>query len=249
MRKNRVLAKLREGKTAYGVFLNMGEPIIAEETAHAGFDWIFIDTQHGYFSETTLLTALQVINPTDTVALVRPAGNDPVLIGRALDCGAMGVVVPLVNTRAEAEKAVAATRYPPTGKRSAGGTRVLFYGADYIPAANSEIFLAVMLETAEAVRNADAILSVPGVDCGYIGPTDLGLDLGIQPGQNDRLEAAIQEILDAGKRCGVPVGIPCGNLERARQRVAQGFRFVDLGGDWGFFMGGLREAQKGLATL
>lgn len=249
MLKNTVLAKLREGKPSYGVWLTLGSPVLAEEIAPAGFDWALIDTQHGYFSHEALLATIQLLSHTSMVPLARPTANDPALIGRLLDMGALGVVVPLVNTREDAERAVAAVRYPPQGTRSAGGSRLLLYGDDYFTAANPEILLAVMLETQQAVNNADAILSVPGIDAVYIGPGDLALDLGTFGQPSERHEAALQTVLQAGQRHGIPVGLACGSLDVALRRSAQGFRFLDAGGDLQFFWRGLREAQRGLAGL
>ena len=249
MLKNTVLAKLRAGQPSYGLWLTLGSPVVAEELAQPGIEWALIDTQHGYFSHEALLATIQLLSHTSTVPLARPAANDPALIGRLLDMGALGVVVPLVNTREDAERAVAAVRYPPQGKRSAGGSRLLLYGQDYFSAANPEIFLAVMLETQQAVDNADTILSVPGIDAVYIGPGDLALDLGTFGQQSDRHEAALQTVLQAGQRHGIPVGLACGSLDVARRRAEQGFRFLDIGGDLQFLWHGLRETHRRLADL
>lgn len=244
MRANPVLAALRAGRPSFGVWLTVGSTVLAEEVALAGFDWALIDLQHGYWSEAALLSALQIISLTPSAPIVRPAANDPALIGRALDQGAMGVVVPMVNTRAEAERAAAAVRYPPQGTRSAGGTRLLLYGEDYFSAANPEIFLAVMLETRQALANVDDILSVPGIDCAFIGPGDLAIDLGTYGRPSDEHEAALQTILQAGQRHGVAVGLACGSPEVARRRAAEGFQFLDVGVDISFFWQGLRAAQQ-----
>ena len=246
MRNNLVLAKLRAGQTSFGVWLTVGSPLLAEELAQPGFDWALIDTQHGYLSADALLATIQLLSHTSTVPLARPAANDPALIGRLLDMGALGVVVPLVNTREEAERAVAAVRYPPQGKRSGGGSRLLLYAEDYFTTANPEIMLAVMLETQQAVDNADAILSVPGIDAVFIGPGDLALDLGTFGQPSDRHEAALQTVLQAGQRHGIPIGMACGSLDVALRRAEQGFRFLDVGGDIQFFWRGLRETQAGL---
>lgn len=246
MRTNTVLQKLRNGQQTFGVWLTAGSPIIAEELAVAGFDWVLIDTQHGYWSTDALISAIQVISHTDAVPLARAGTNAPLEIGRILDAGAMGVIVPMVNSPEEAQQAVAAVRYPPLGARSAGGSRVMLYGDDYFTAANDEILLAVMLETERAVDRAEEILSVPGVDCGFIGPGDLAIDLGTFGESSDVHEDAIQRVLEAGNRAGVPVGIACGDVETARTRAAQGFQFVDTGTDIAFIWEGIRRAQQAI---
>ena len=143
--------------------------------------------------------------------------------------------------------AVASVRYPPQGTRSAGGTRMLLYGEDYFSAANPEILLAVMLETRQALANVDDILSVPGIDCAFIGPGDLAIDLGTYGRQSDEHEAALQAILQAGQRHGVAVGLACGSPEVGKRRAAQGFQFVDVGVDISFFWQGLREDAGSVA--
>lgn len=246
MRKNKLLERLRAGQPSFGMWLTIGSSVIAEEAAHAGFDWVALDIQHGYWTDDQVLAAIQVISNTASVPVARLPANDPAVIGRFLDAGALGVIVPLVNTAEEAARAVAAGRYPPQGKRSAGGSRLLLYGSDYFAAANTEIFIAVMIETQQAVNQIDSILAVPGVDCVFLGPSDLALDMGTFGQASPAHEQAIQTVLAAGKRHGIPVGIPCGSVEAARRRAAQGFQFMDCGSDYGFLSRGLREAKAGV---
>lgn len=249
MRTNAILQKLRDDQQAFGVAQTIGSPIIAEELAVAGFDWIFIDAQHGYWSHESLVSTIQVISHTETVPIVRPPANTPPDIGRVLDAGAMGVIVPMVNSPDEAKRAVDAVRYPPQGTRSAGGSRLMLYGNDYFTGANDEILLAVMIETKRAVEQAEAILSVPGVDCGFIGPGDLAIDLGTFGETSEVHEQAIQRTLDDGIRAGVPMGIACGSPETAQMRIKQGFRLVDTGSDIAYLWNGIRQAQKAIADF
>ncbi|MSP11438.1 MAG: 2,4-dihydroxyhept-2-ene-1,7-dioic acid aldolase [Chloroflexi bacterium] len=249
MRKNAVLAKLRAGQPTYGLWLGTGSTLLAEEAAHAGLDWALIDTQHGYWSNETILSTLQILSHTETVPLARVAENDPALIGRLLDTGAFGVVVPMVNTREDAQRAVASVRYPPQGSRSAGGSRLQQFGSDYFLAANPEIFLAVMIETVQALGKAEEILSVPGIDCCFIGPTDLALDMGTFGQPSDRHTAAIQSLVDICKRLGMPLGIYCPTLENVHQRTAQGFQFMNVGSDMSLFQRGLNEVKQELPGL
>jgi len=224
--------------------MNVGSPILAEIAAHAGFDWILLDTQHGYWSDTELLSAFQVIAATETAPIARVLRNDFGLIGKLLDAGALGVVVPMVNSAEEAARAVAAMRYPPQGERSAGGSRLSFYGDDYFAAANPEIMVSVMIETRQAAERAAEILAVPGVDMGFIGPFDLGLSMGPSRYGSAEHEALIQGVLAAGKSCGVPVGIYCGTIEDAIRRAQQGFQLMPCATDTSFFSGGMRSLVK-----
>jgi len=231
MRQNQALAKLRAGQPTVGFWMNTGSSLVAEFAARAGFDWILLDQQHGYWSDDALLAALQVIAPTDTVPLVRVLHNEPGLIGRALDAGALGVIVPLVNSATEAAQAVMAARYPPLGGRSAGGARNRLYGDDYFATANQEVLVAVMIETREAAERAAEIVAVPGVDVVFVGPGDLAFSLGTFGQKSALHEALIQQVLVAGRARRVPAGIYCSSIEEAIRRANEGFLFVPCGDD------------------
>ena len=179
---------------------------------------------------------LQAIGTTPTVPLVRVPWNEPAAIMRWLDAGAGGVVVPLVNDREQAERAVAACRYPPAGVRSSGAYRaMLAWGEDYPRSANDEVACIVMVETAEALANLDAILSTPGVDAVYIGPADLAYGVGLEPGSGDpRLAEAIARVLDAARRHGVACGIHTNSAAQSAEYLRAGFQMVTLGSDRGF---------------
>ena len=241
MRPNHVLRAWRLGAPSVGAWLTVDSAFNAEVLAHTGFDWLCIDMQHGVIDFADAVGMLQAISTTSVVPLVRVSWNDPSQIMKVLDAGAMGVVVPLVNTRAEAERAVAACRYPPLGIRSAGPARGRLYGGtDYMEAANPEIACIVMIETAEALTNLDAILSTPGVDAAYVGPADLAFALGL-PGRGDNPDPrhleAVRGILAACKRRGVTPGIHCGSVEYASKYLQLGFQMVTLGSDTGFMTG------------
>ena len=150
--------------------------------AHAGFDWLCIDMQHGSIDYQVALSMLQAISTTDTVPIVRVPWNEPGIIMKTLDAGAYGVIVPMVNSRAEAEAAVAACRYAPQGNRSYGpGRAVLYAGPDYFANANETVLCICMIETREAIERAEEIISTPGLDAIYIGPSDLSVSLGLPP--------------------------------------------------------------------
>lgn len=210
----------------------------AEAMGHVGFDWLCVDLQHGAADISSVIPMLQGVSNTETVPFVRVPWNEPATIMRVLDAGAMGVIVPLVNNREEAERAVWATRYPPVGGRSSGPFRAAMYGgANYQAEANDSIALVVMIETAEALDNLDEILSVDGIDAAYIGPSDLAYAIGIEPtGDNHDAKhvEAVHAIYDACKRHGVAPGVHTGSVEFTKRWLDHGFQMVMLGADSGF---------------
>ncbi len=236
MRPNHVLRGWREGRQTVGAWLSVAASYSAESMAHAGFDWLCIDTQHGLIDYPDAVHMLQAISTTHTIPFVRVPWNDPATIMKMLDAGAYGVVVPLVNNREEAERAVAACRYPPAGIRSSGPARAAMYGGPgYQSWANDEIACIVMIETADGLDHLDDILSTPGVDAAYIGPADLAYALDLEPGTDDPRHAeAVRRILDAAKRHGVAPGIHTGSAADTTAYLRMGFQMVTLGSDGGF---------------
>ncbi|HEY8489719.1 MAG TPA: aldolase/citrate lyase family protein [Dehalococcoidia bacterium] len=234
MRPNRLRQIWAEGGVAYGCWLSIPSSFSAEVLAHQGFDWICVDTQHGVIDYQTSVTMLQAVSATETVPLVRVPWNEPGIIMKSLDAGAYGVIVPMVSSRAEAEAAAAACRYPPRGIRSFGPTRAAYYaGRDYARHADDEVLCIVMIETAEALANLDEILSVPGVDAAYIGPSDLSLALGLPPRpdhDDERFVEAKRRIVEACRRHGVVPGIHA-NAALAAKHAADGFRFILISSD------------------
>lgn len=165
---------------------------------------------------------------------MRVPWNEPGIIGKSLDAGARGIIVPMVNTRASAEAAVRACRYAPAGGRSFGPARVSRQeGPGYYPRANDDVSVIPMIETVEALENLDGILSVPGVDAIYVGPSDLSVSLGLPPANNDGVAAfdeAYAAILDACRRHGVIAG--CHTLsELCQRRIEQGFQMITITSD------------------
>jgi 4-hydroxy-2-oxoheptanedioate aldolase len=237
MRENRVKRMWQAGQPALGGWLTVPSSFSAEVMAHAGFDWLCVDVQHGVIGYQVAVTMLQAISTTETVPFVRVPWNEPGTIMKALDAGAYGVVVPIVNTAAEAAAAVAACRYPPRGIRSHGPIRAALYGGrDYITRGNDEVLCIVQVETQESVDNLDEILSVPGVDATYIGPADLSLSLGLPPASDHdepSFVAAIERVLEACKRHRVVPGVHAGNVVTARKRLEQGFLMVEMCDDAG----------------
>ena len=240
MRKNEALAKWRAGRQTIGAWLSLANTHTAEMLANAGFDWLCVDLQHGLVDYRDLTHMLPAISTTQTTPIVRVSGNDPKEIMKVLDAGAMGVIVPLVNNRAEAAAAIAACMYPPDGGRSFGPIRAALYGGrGYAAEANGEIACIVMIETKESIGNLDEIVTTPGLGGVYIGPSDLALSLGLPPrGDTDEPThvATVERILAACKAARVPAGIHTSSLDYAKLRLAAGFDFVTLGSDAGFMM-------------
>lgn len=234
MKRNVIKEKLGTGQTTIGAWISTASSISAEFMAHAGFDFLIVDTEHSHIGFESTVHCFQAICTTDTVPIARVAWNDHVLIKRLLDAGAMGLIVPMVNSPEEAERAVKAMKYPPEGHRSLAGCRALVhYGEDYFKRANEEIAVVVQIEHPSAVRQAREILSVKGIDTCFVGPRDLAGLMGLPMGHPDH-EAAIASVVEAGKTAGVPVGINCLTLDDANRRLEQGFRFVAVGQDLSF---------------
>lgn len=247
MRENSLRAVWSQGGVALGGWLTLPSSMSAEIMANAGFDWVCVDMQHGMIGYADMVRMLQGISSTDTVPLVRVPRNEPGIIGRCLDAGAWGVVVPMVNSQQEAEAAVAACRYAPAGIRSYGPLRANYYaGFDYFTRANREVTCIVMVETEEAVDNVESIVSVPGVDAVYIGPADLGITLGLAPAPDHpepSFTAALDRVLAACRRHNVVPGI-AGNAQTAVKRVEQGFQLVEVASDAGLLALGAGNALQ-----
>jgi 4-hydroxy-2-oxoheptanedioate aldolase len=240
MRKNTALEKWRQSEQTIGGWLSLSNTHTAEMLARAGFDWLCVDLQHGLLDYADLLHMLPAISTTDTVPLVRVSGNDPSEIMKVLDAGALGVIVPLVNNRAEAAQAVAACMYPPHGNRSFGPVRAAMYGGrGYAAEANDQIACIAMIETREGLDKIEEIVTTPRLGGIYIGPSDLALAIGLPP-QGDTATpehlAAVERIVSCCRKHRVPVGIHTNSLAFAQRRLAAGFDFVTLGSDAGFMM-------------
>jgi 4-hydroxy-2-oxoheptanedioate aldolase len=251
---NPLLACWREGRASYGGWLSTSEPLIAEFMAAAGFDEICADQQHGSIDLHTIGPLFSAIAGHNVIPTTRVAANDPMTIGKSLDMGAMGIIVPMVNTADEAAAMVAACRYPPAGVRSIGPTRAIYtIGLDIDDLAR--VAAIAMIETAAGLANVEAIARTPGLDALYIGPGDLAIALGLPVVPADRsadeqgsLDAAIERIRLAAERAGIVAGIYVGSGAEARRMVARGFRMVTVAWDAGLLEDGGRAelaAAKG----
>ena len=255
-KKNLFKQRLLAGDPLIGLWLSLASPLVAEALSEAGFDWLVVDGEHSPLEVSEVLPMLQALAAGGAAPVVRPAWNDKVLIKRLLDIGAQTLLIPYVQTAEEAAAAVAATRYPPEGLRGvAGGTRASRYGRakDYLRRANDEICVLIQVETAEALRNLEAIAAVPGVDGIFIGPSDLAASLGHL---GDTGAPAVQEALhDAVQRmqaAGVPAGILSVAQDTTDRYLDWGYRFVAVGTDMGVLVKGadaLRSAVAGRVPL
>ncbi len=224
----------QQGRPTFGAWLSIPDPFAAEVMSRLGFDWLCIDMQHGLIDYQRAVAMLQGLKGGTATPLVRVPSNDAAIIGRMLDAGAHGIIVPLVNSRREAEAAVAACRYPPRGQRSYGPLRAaLVGGRDYFARANDEVLCLLMIETAAALEEVDRIAAVPGADGLFVGPNDLGLALGLPPRwehEDPRFDAAFGRIVDACRKNNVVAGC-AGTANEIGKRLGQGFLFVQASGD------------------
>jgi 4-hydroxy-2-oxoheptanedioate aldolase len=235
MRENTLRKIWARGEAAVNGWLAIPSAFSAEVMAHQGFDSLTIDMQHGVVDYQTAVTMLQAVSTTPVIPLARVPWNDPAWVMKILDAGAYGVICPMVNTREDAEKLVGACKYAPRGYRSWGPVRASIYaGADYATGSNDEILPIPMIETAEALKNIDDILSVDGVRAIYVGPSDLSLTLGCTPKLDQTEEPvveAIHKIVEACRRHGVVAGIHNNTAEYALGMIAIGYQFVTLASD------------------
>lgn len=235
MRENRLRTLWQAGGAAVNGWLAIPNGFSAETMAQQGWDSLTIDLQHGVVDYAGMIGMLQAISTTPTVPVVRVPWLEPGVLMKTLDAGAYAVICPMVNTREDAQKLVAYTHYAPRGMRSFGPVRASLYGgADYFDRANETVVRFAMIETAQAVENLDAILSVEGLDAVYIGPSDLSISLGCRP-SFDELEPkaadAVEHILARAKAHGLVAGIHNGSTDAALARIARGFQFVTISSD------------------
>ncbi|MDB5368582.1 MAG: HpcH/HpaI aldolase/citrate lyase family protein [Roseomonas sp.] len=237
----------KQGRAVVNGWLSIPSAFSAEMMAKGGFDSLTVDMQHGVQDYLSTVACFQGIQAQPVVPMVRVPWNEPGIIGKVLDAGAMGVICPMVNTAAEAQALVSACRYPPHGARSFGPIRAAIYGqaGSYFATANEDIAVIAMIETKQALDNLEAILDVPGLDGIYVGPSDLGLSLGMVP-KLDRDEPEILAIYDrllkeTAKR-GQVAGIHNGTPEYARKMVDMGFKLVTMANDSALVaMGAMRD--------
>ncbi|MDH5518997.1 MAG: aldolase/citrate lyase family protein [Acidimicrobiia bacterium] len=236
MRENTLKTVWKDGSATIGLWLATSDAAAAESLGGVGYDYVCLDLQHGLLDYSDAVTILTALGSSPTVPLARAPWNEPGIIGKLLDAGSMGVIIPMVNSPAEAERAVAACRYAPQGSRSWGPTRAASAlrgsdvdGAGYFEGANQEIACIPMIETKAAVDDLEAILEVEGIDAVYVGPADLSISYGLPPATDHPDSAAYQEalakIVEVSRARGVVPGIHT-VPSLVQHRVDQGFQMV-----------------------
>jgi 4-hydroxy-2-oxoheptanedioate aldolase len=253
MNTNLVRAKLKQGQPSVGTWLTLPDPFAARLMARVGFDWLTVELEHTPTSLETAATIFTIVSATGTVPLVRVPWNTGENIKRVLDTGAWGIVVPMVNSSAEAEAVVAAARYAPRGNRSIGGQlHAINFQTDpatYYARANDEILVVIMAEHVRAIEAADEILSVPGIDAVFIGPNDLHHSLGKAPAfdsDDPAFTDALTHILKTARKHGVAPGIHVADPAAARRRIAEGFQFVAIASEAGMMLSKAQEVAESL---
>ena len=249
---NPARTRLEAGDTVISGWLTTGSTLAAEAVAHAGFDAVTLDLQHGAIDTGEVLGVLQAIATTDTPALARVAWNDPASIMKVLDLGAWGVICPMIESADDVHRFVRACRYPPVGVRSYGPTRArLAYGDVYAAAANDQVLAIAMIETRGALDALEEILAVPGLDAVFVGPADLSQALGGPPGADwldGPVPAALERVLERCGDAGVHAGIYTKSLDYARRMRALGFRLLTVGGDLDHLAFGMQHVLDGMSA-
>jgi len=239
MLAEKIKQKLQNKQPSIGTWMSMAHPSIAEILAMAGYDWVVVETEHTAIDVSEVLRLIIAIEQRGSIPLVRLAGIDPVQAKAVLDSGAAGVIVPMVNTKAEAELAVAMCKYPPLGTRGVGLARAQGYGVqfdNYVQNANKDSLVIVQIEHIDAVNNIEEILSVPGIDGTFIGPYDLSMSLGV-PGQlsHPSVVASKEKVLQAVLKRGLAAGIhfvqPDTAVVDCAAAVKAGYTFIAMGTD------------------
>ena len=247
MRKNKLKKMFKEGKPIVNGWLQIPSGFSTEVMAQQGWDSCTIDMQHGVVDYPNALNMLQAISTTDVTPLARVNWNEPGQIMKILDAGCYGIICPMVSNRKEAENFVQACLYPSKGYRSFGPIRGLLYGgSDYAKHADYEILKLAMIETKEALDKLDEILDTPNLDGIYIGPADLSLAVGEEPGF-DRAEGTLAykeiiRILNSAKKRKLLAGIHNGTAEYAQKMINEGFNLVTVGSDQRFMSAGAKSA-------
>jgi 2-keto-3-deoxy-L-rhamnonate aldolase RhmA len=241
--------RIRAGEALFGTFLGLASPVAAEICARAGFDWVIVDLEHGSGSESDLLTSLLAIETTATTAIVRPQSGERMRIGRALDLGAHGLMIPRVDVPDQAREAISFMRFPPDGVRGlALSTRGAGLGershAD-VRGINEHLVGIIQIESASAVEHAAEIAALDGADVLFVGPTDLSHSLGI-PGQftSPVYKAALETVVSAANAAGKATGILLRDVATLPRHLELGFRFIGLGSDDAFVAEGARAMVR-----
>ncbi len=251
MRPNPVKRDLKAGKPSVGTWLSLGSIVASRFMARAGFAWLTVDIEHSLVDWETACHMFAAIADAGCTPLARVPANRHDHIKRVLDNGAHGIVVPMVMSREEAEAAVAAAKYPPAGTRSVGGSvHALNFGTtgpDYFAHANDEILVICQCEHIQAVEDADAIFSVPGIDAIFVGPNDLAASMretSGKPPSGDATTRAMKKILETCQKHKVAAGIHCFSPEEVQHRIAEGWQFLAINSELKMMLEGANAALK-----
>jgi 2-keto-3-deoxy-L-rhamnonate aldolase RhmA len=251
-RNSRLLSALDDGRPVIGFAHVVQDLAVTEIFRNIDVDFVLIDMQHVAITIETLQSVLIALQPAAASVMVRPTSNDPVLIGQILDVGADALIVPMVNTAADARRAVGAARYPPAGTRSWGPRRTSWLGgaAEYARDANDSVGVFTQVETAEAVENLDEILSVPGLAGVMIGPADLAISLGYSHDRdNPAVRQAVQGVLDRCLERRIPFGFFAATRAQAAYWLDRGALVMNCGSDAGIVAAGVSELAGSLRSM
>jgi 4-hydroxy-2-oxoheptanedioate aldolase len=249
LKRNPVKQALKAGEPQVGTWLSLGSVVAARFLARTGLPWLTVDMEHTHTDIQTAAMMFGAIADAGCVPLARVPSSKHEYIKMVLDCGAMGIVVPMVMTADEARSVVAAAKYPPLGNRSlGGGLHALNYGCtseNYFNSADNEILVVIQTEHVQAVDVADEIYAVPGIDAIFVGPNDLAASLRTpdgKPPSKELMETTLLRVRDAAKRQKVPCGLHVNTAADALRRIEQGFQFIAVGSE-------LKLMLEGASTL
>ena len=263
MKSNPVKQLLKAGKPTFGTWISLGDLLATRILARMGFDWLTVDLEHGSIDWSQAAACFGAIADAGSVPLVRVPDGSPRDIKRALDAGAWGIVVPMVDTVEQAREAIAAAKYPPVGTRSLGGTshglNFAARSAEYFAGANDQILVVLQTESPTGIANAEQIYRLPGVDAIFVGPVDLRARLtnpSGSPATDADLESALAKVVAAGKATGTPTGMHVMDAEVAQRRAEQGMQFIAVASDIRFMaskaaetIGSLKPEEKGRMAI
>lgn len=234
--KNRLKESLSRGKVAVGMTVSIGHPDITDIVGKMGFDFINFDTQHTPLSIESVQSMMQAMSYSDSTPIVRVQWNDFAMINQALDIGAYGLIIPFVNTKEDAVKALQYATFPPKGLRSYGPRRAIMRDPEYMATADEEVLVIPQIETKEALDNIESILSLDRIEAFFVGPYDLSRSLGVfTQWTSPAFQKALEKVLDAAEKTGTAPGM-LALTEEVERTIERGFRLINIGSDVGFLM-------------
>jgi 4-hydroxy-2-oxoheptanedioate aldolase len=246
--ENRLKARLKNGDRTTGLWLSLTSPYVAELAGHIGFDWLLIDGEHAPNDLRTIMEQLQVLRSSTSPVIVRPPIGEVHLIKQYLDMGVQSFLIPMIESREQAELMVKAVRYPPHGVRGvgAGSARASYFGGitDYTHTANDQICLMLQAESRAAIAALDDIASLDGVDCIFIGPSDLSADMGYLGNPfADEVQKVIEDAIKRVRGHGKAVGIYMAEPAHAKRYLELGVNMVAIGSDAAVLVHALKDLK------